>query len=410
MRRFTHIDSAGRPRAPRMLLGLLAAGLLLGACTDFDIQWRVDDFRVLAVRAIDGPEEFVDALVIFDPELLAQLAELEDIEDIEDIGDLDIDLSDLEDRATFLVVDTTVDYLIEPLVVDPAHPDGPFRLRARACPWTETYRCDDFEDREGLVVDVIKGIEAVRPEDLAFFFTPTVKFLNDALAEDPYKGFGGLYLLVDIDIESPSGQIRVAKTVSAQPAGLEELFEVDEVLRPNRNPRLCGVRATYPDNDSFRSERSRDEDDEMREVWRQKNNVSLCDDFDLTDHYITWEDPLPVIAGTEIVLRPLPPLDRDGQLRAEEEKYYTLSLPTNGEPPQLVRQVERLEIDLYVTGGQLDDDRAFTRSVFGAQVSPQFVWRVPDRIGPVTLWLVLRDNRGGVSWMERTLDVVRRPN
>ncbi len=393
-----------RRRIP--IVGLLLLTLGVGACTDFDIQWKVDDFRVLAVRAVDSSEEFVDALVIFDPELLQRLAELEDLEDFED---LDIDIEDLQDQATFRVIDTTVDYLIEPLVIDPAYPDGPFRLRARACPWTETYRCDDFEDREGLVVDVIGGIEALRQEDLTFFFNPSVDFLNAALKEDPYKGFGGLYMLIDIDIESPSGLIRAAKTVSAQPAGLDELFPIDDVLRPNRNPRLCGVRAFYPNGDSLRIERTRDQDEDMREVWRQKNNVSLCDDFDLTDHYITWEEPLPVAAGTEIVLRPLPPLDRDGQLRAEEEKYYTLSLPTNGQPPQLVRQIERLEIDLYTTGGTLDDDRAFTRSVFGAQVSPEFTWTVPEKLGPVTMWFVLRDNRGGVSWMERTLEVVRRP-
>lgn len=390
----------------RWPLALLALALSSAACTDFDIQWKVEDFRVLAVRAVDSPEEFVDALVIFDPELLQRIAELEDVEDLED---LDIDLADLEDQATFRVIDTTVDYLIEPLIVDPAHPNGPFRLRARACPWTETYRCDDFEGDDTLLVEVVKGIEALRAEDLTFFFTPSVDFLNAALKVDPYKGFGGLYMLIDIDIESPSGLIRAAKTVSAQPAGLDQLFEVDDELRPNRNPRLCGVRATYPDDDSLRVERSRDDDEEMREVWRQKNNVSLCDDFDLTDHYITWEEPLPVVAGTEIILRPLPPLDRDGQLRAEEEKYYTLSLPINGEPPRLVRQIERLEIDLYTTGGVFDDDRAFTRSVFGAQVSPEFTWTVPNTLGPVTLWFVLRDNRGGVSWMERTVEVVRRP-
>lgn len=387
-------------------LALLAAAVLFGGCTDFDERWLVDEFRVLAVRAVDGPEEFVEALVLFDPELLDQLSALEGVEDL---AELDLDLQDLEDQATFLVVDSTVDYLIEPLVIDPAHPEGPFRLRARACPWTETYRCDDFEDQEGLVVEVVQGIEAIRSEDLTFFFNPSIDFLNAAVAADPYKGFGGLHMLIDIDIASPSGQLRVAKTVSAQPEGLDQLFPIDDVLLPNRNPRLCGLRATYPNGGALRMEDPRDDDEELREVWRQKNNVSLCDEFELTDHYITWEEQLPVIAGSQITLRPLPPLDRDGQLRAEEELYYTLSLPSNGEPPALVRQAERLEIDVYVSGGSLDDDRAFTRSVFGAQVSPQFVWTVPETLGHATLWFVLRDNRGGVSWMERTVDVVHAP-
>lgn len=408
------------PSRPRVA-ALALIGAALAACTDFDIQWLVNDFRVLAVSAIDGPEEFVDAVVLFDPELLERLSELEDAEDLAELG---LTLDDLEDQATFLVVDSTVDYVIQPLVVDPAHPNGPFRLRARACVFNETYRCDFDDDSElveragfttgtidgdpNVVVDIRPSIEAFRPDDLTFFFTPTIPFLNEAVTRDPFKGFGGLYLLIDIDIEGPSGIIRVAKTVSAQPAGLEDLFDLDEELRPNRNPRLCGVRVTYPNNDSLRPERVGDDDEIMREVWRQKNNVSLCDDFELTDEYITSDDPLPVIAGTEVLLRPLPPLDRDGQLRAEEERYYTLSLDSD-QGPTMVRQIERLEIDLYVTAGKLDDDRAFTRSVFGAQVSPEFTWTLPKTIGPATIWLVLRDNRGGVSWMERTVDVVRAP-
>lgn len=384
-------------RTLRSIALLVACGLSLGACTDFDVRYLVDDFRVLAVRAVDGPEEFVDALVLFDPELLEQISELEDI------GDLDgLTLDDLEDHATFLVIDRTVDYIIEPLVIDPAHPTGPFRLRARACPWNDTYRCDDYEGTD-LLVNVVNGIEATRTEDLTFFFTPDIPFLNAALEADPFKGFGGLYMLIDMDIESPSGLIRAAKTVSAQPAGLDQLFYTDAPMRPNRNPRLCGIRATFDPDIEF----DINLDGEVRHVWRQKNNVSLCDDFESTDLYVTWEEPLRVVAGSEIILRPLPPLDREGQLRSEEERYYTLSLPVDGQPPTLVKQAERLELDVYVTGGTLDDDSAFTRSVFGSQVSPEFTWKVPRQLGFVTLWMVLRDNRGGVSWMERTMEVVR---
>lgn len=378
---------------------LFVVALAAGGCTDFDLQYIVDDFRVLAIRAVDGPEEFVEALVIFDPELMAQL---EDLEDVDALAELDISIEDLEDQVTFLVFDQTVDFLIEPLIVDPAHPTGPFRLRARACPWNETYRCDEYEGTD-LLVDVVEGIEASRGEDLTFFFRPGISFLNAAIADDPFRGFGGLYLLLDIDIEGPSGIIRAAKTVSVQPAGLDELFGLERPMQPNRNPRLCGVRATYGPKQAY----DFTDDGVKRYVWRQKNNVSLCDNFDSTDGYIRWDDPLYVVKGSDIELRPLPPLDRGGQLRAEEERYYTLSLPIDGAAPTLKQVSERLEIDLYVTAGRLDDDRAFTRSVFGSQVTPEFTWTVPDRIGFVTMWLVLRDNRGGVSWMERRMEVVR---
>lgn len=400
MRRFSPI---------RWLSALAVLVLATSAgCNDFDVQWLLDDFRVIAIRAVDGPEELVDAIVIFDPEVLEQLAELGDIENIDPDA---LDLEGLLDETVFRITDTSVDFLIEPLVVDPKNPSGPFRLRARACPLNDqTYRCDDAPD--DLVIEVVKGIEAVRSEDLAFFFAPGVDFLNAALKADPYRGFGGLYLTIDIDIESPAGLIRASKTVSMQPKGLDQIFPMtcrgepvrNDSIDPNRNPRLCGIRVIGRSNG-----RDYNRDGVMREVWRQKNNVTLCDDFDETDVYIPWDERIEVVTGEELVIRPLPPLDRDGQLRSEEEQFYTLVLPTAGQVPGLICQPERLEIDLYTTAGHLDDDRAFTRSVFGPQVSPEFTWRAPDRPGRATLYFILRDNRGGVSWMIREVEVIDPP-
>lgn len=381
-----------RPIRRAAALRLLALLALLAGCTDFELRYLIQDFRVLAIRAVDGPEEFVDTLIIFDPDDLEALAELEGLDDLEDL-----DFAALADEVIFRIADPTIDYLIEPLFVDPAHPDGPFRLRARACPFDETLRCDDWPPE--LVVEVVRGIEGVTPEDLSFVFAPKGDFLNRAIQVDPFRGFGGLNLVLDIDIESPSGIIRAAKTVSMQPAELGELLGAPQPLQPNRNPRLCGVRVLGM------PPLGRAPDGVWRELWRQRNYLGRCDGDTRPDRMVEWDEPLHVPAGSELVLRPVPPNESEGNLRAEEDRYFVLGFQ-DGQPALLPR-IERLEVDIYVDGGRLNDDRAFTRSVFGAQISPEFTWTVPSTVGFYTLYVVVRDNRGGVVWMTRPLEVIR---
>ncbi|MCB9553847.1 MAG: hypothetical protein H6705_18585 [Myxococcales bacterium] len=79
-----------------------------------------------------------------------------------------------------------------------------------------------------------------------------------------------------------------------------------------------------------------------------------------------------------------------------------------GELPGYRTFIEQLQANIYVSAGHLNDDIGFSRTTFGVQVTPEFVWTVPDRPGLQTVWVVLRDNRGGVSWIERTIDVRRR--
>jgi hypothetical protein len=53
----------------------------------------------------------------------------------------------------------------------------------------------------------------------------------------------------------------------------------------------------------------------------------------------------------------------------------------------------------YSTGGELDSLRA-------TAAEPEVDWTAPGQPGPVQVWIVARDGRGGVGWLVRTVQVV----
>lgn len=53
----------------------------------------------------------------------------------------------------------------------------------------------------------------------------------------------------------------------------------------------------------------------------------------------------------------------------------------------------------YSTAGELDALRA-------TAAAPEVDWTAPSEPGPVQLWIVARDGRGGVGWLARTVQVV----
>jgi hypothetical protein len=68
----------------------------------------------------------------------------------------------------------------------------------------------------------------------------------------------------------------------------------------------------------------------------------------------------------------------------------------------LVDRRERLLLSWFATAGSF----ARAHSDPGDSASASNVWRAPDSAGPVSLWLVLRDDRGGVDFAFRLLRVL----
>jgi hypothetical protein len=81
------------------------------------------------------------------------------------------------------------------------------------------------------------------------------------------------------------------------------------------------------------------------------------------------------------------------------ETYVNLNLATH----TLVEQREGMQVSWFATGGTFDSDRT-GRDPSDSNDFTTNTWRAPARPGPVRLWVVLRDNRGGVGWAEYTFD------
>lgn len=368
------------PSLPILLLPLLAA------CTDFDSRYIVTDFRILAVSALDSPEEHVTGVLLIDPNIDLETAGLEDLSSI------------------FTVTDTNTEFTIETLFVDPAYPEGPFHLRARACLFQdENYTCDDVPDGDPLIT-VVEGMQGRNDRDLIFRFHAPAAFLNAALAADPLGGFGGLFLLLDIEIDSPSGRVRAAKILTINPEGIARLLGLDpnKAFTPNNNPEMCAMRVY---NLHVRDE-LRARDGQHAALLYNEVVRSQCSPGKDVDTYFALDETPIAYTGDEITLRPIGNGDPQGEVRNQEQQYYVLTVPEGpGELPGYRIFTEQLQANIYVTGGSVQDEIAFTRTTFGTQISPEFHWTLPDTPGLHTVWVVLRDNRGGVSWIERTLDV-----
>jgi hypothetical protein len=72
----------------------------------------------------------------------------------------------------------------------------------------------------------------------------------------------------------------------------------------------------------------------------------------------------------------------------------------------LVMQQESLRLSWYATAGSFEHD-ATGRSDTGSDTEPftQNSWTAPTTAGPVHLWTVLRDDRGGIDFAEAEIDV-----
>jgi hypothetical protein len=70
----------------------------------------------------------------------------------------------------------------------------------------------------------------------------------------------------------------------------------------------------------------------------------------------------------------------------------------------VVDQRESMAVAWFATGGSFDNDRTGRESSDTTDSSDNG-WRAPDGPGPVYLWVVLRDNRGGVGWEQYTIQV-----
>lgn len=82
------------------------------------------------------------------------------------------------------------------------------------------------------------------------------------------------------------------------------------------------------------------------------------------------------------------------------ETHPTLDLATR----TLVNQREGMQVSWFATAGALDNDRTGRDPGDGANFTTN-TWHAPRAPAAVHLWVVLRDDRGGVGWAEYAFDV-----
>lgn len=71
----------------------------------------------------------------------------------------------------------------------------------------------------------------------------------------------------------------------------------------------------------------------------------------------------------------------------------------------VVDRHEAMRVSWFATGGALENDRTGRQEGEFAETTSDNTWTAPAQAGPVFLWVVLRDDRGGVDWRSFKVDV-----
>ncbi len=244
---------------------------------------------------------------------------------------------------------TVDDVTVQVLIFDP-HPPLDATMTGFLCSPTDTLNCD--------AASSVPLPAVTHPVGEAFSYTLRVPVdtLRAALANDKLNGFGGLRVQLQIKVDDGNP----AKDVSAEKV---LLFSRKDHL-PNHVPLLDGVAVTR-DGVAFR----------------------MLQPGELLD----------LERGRTFGLRPLPhlcPPSGANTCTPAIESYDTLDLSGKS-----IHLTEELAYSFFTTAGaELDRDTAAEPR--GGVAPPDGLTRIDSTAaGPGTLWIVVRDGRGGESWI-----------
>jgi hypothetical protein len=111
-------------------------------------------------------------------------------------------------------------------------------------------------------------------------------------------------------------------------------------------------------------------------------------------------DSVELIEGTRAEVHPGESLFLEARWAPESAERYL----RRDESGVLGEAAEELRVSFFVTGGEVRDPRAGTKD--SARTSARTAFVAPATPGEVRVWAVLRDDRGGVGWSTRSLNVV----
>ncbi len=335
-------------RSAAIAFGLAAAAGLSCSNGAQDTADRVHDLRVLAFRA-DPPDQVLRAS--FQPDGGMKTARLPPD------GGAALD-GGLGPALAITPITVTA------LVADPAGAGRDIHCRWTTCAQTDgtTGRCEDASPMFAVlgVADVVAGVDGAEP---AVTFTPDTAMLFALQQVDPYRGLRGLWHLVQLEVtagdENVVAQKRAVVTLS-----------VDEVPPPpNRNPVLDTLR--FDDED-----------------WAPDAEVTFASAVRSRTGFGPLSGTAPAPANK---VEPIP----DPAL-AEDYTVTTF----DGQTKSLH---EAWRYNFFTTQGSFS--RASTGATSPLDTTPPLDTRwqalAPEDGGLATVWVVVRDGRGGESWLVR---------
>ena len=112
--------------------------------------------------------------------------------------------------------------------------------------------------------------------------------------------------------------------------------------------------------------------------------------------------PISVKPGAELEFVPI--FNEDANL----ETYPVVRFPLEkGGELGFRLLTEALEFEFYTTGGAFQSLELSTYDPFEKDPELENTWTAPDEPEEVTVWVIVRDDRGGAAWEERVLRVER---
>jgi hypothetical protein len=306
--------------------------------------------RLLLLVAAIGPGAgacgggaFESASEVTDLRILGLQAEPPEVVVDIDLADPDVTQLDVPPvTLTALVVDPAAERTVTWSLVACAHQDDGFCLR------------DDTER-------ILASGEAPDPEGLEALpitavLDPDPVLLQASLDADELGGAAGIPIHIEL---------RVAAGLESAHAHKRQAYvpRIPEDRQANRNPVMTSLRA-----DGTATPRPR------------------CAD--------PAGIPLAVEAGAQVIFEP----------RSGAASYEQFVLPTlDGGQRSFI---EVLDYAWYATGGHFSDGTTGGVDPLDPEIATSTTWTAPADPGLVTLWVVQRDGRGGMSWLERCIQVM----
>jgi hypothetical protein len=259
--------------------------------------------------------------------------------------------------------------------------------------------CLNEADGSGAVQALGRGLEvdATLPQDACKLFGP----LRPAPMEGEPSGrpvdsdtSGGFYqpFVANLDGVLSIGGIRIdcdLATASRDNSGLYR-----RLYRPNENPSITrvdlrGDEATLAlDDPRLRREVRAGAALELSAGWDDCPTTSTCGDGFCTAN----EDRVSCAKDCT---------EPHGCGGSEQYVWY------DAEARDVTARREGLAVAWYASRGRFDEEQTgFDEAAAATSRSTRNRWRVGEQLGPATLWLVIRDSRGGQSWRSLYFDVV----